>query len=97
MQRELGTPELKSFREFSEKVNIWGIYPSEIITEKLVIISCNPLKTPKIQTLVVLRDFLYRSIIVDVIMRKEMDSFSILETPFRRNKNGKKNNQNVRR
>ena len=34
MQRELGTPELKSFREFSEKVNIWGIYPSEIITEK---------------------------------------------------------------
>ena len=34
IQRELGTPEIKSFREFSEKVNIWGVFPSEMITEK---------------------------------------------------------------
>ena len=30
MQRELGTPEIKSFREFSEQVNEWGVFPSEI-------------------------------------------------------------------
>ena len=30
IQRELGTPEIKSFREFSEQVNEWGVFPSEI-------------------------------------------------------------------
>ena len=34
IQRELGTPEIKSFREFSEKVNVWGVFPSEMIIEK---------------------------------------------------------------